>query len=56
MYHKKYEYGKIIDAIINDTIENLNKNLKSKALEIKKNSIKISIKKHDDNILKLIFF
>jgi hypothetical protein len=45
MYHKKYEYEKIIDAIVNDTIDKLNKNLKTKALEIKENLIKISIKK-----------
>ena len=45
MYHKKYEYEKIIDAIVNDTIEKLNKNLKTKALEIKENLLKISIKK-----------
>ena len=45
MYHKKYEYEKIIDAIINDTIDKLNKNLKTKALEIQENLIKISVKK-----------
>ena len=43
MYHKKYEYEKIIDAIVNDTIDKLNKNLKTKALEIKENLLKITI-------------
>jgi len=32
MYHKIYEYNKIIDAIENETIDKLNKNLKCKAL------------------------
>jgi hypothetical protein len=41
MYHKKYEYEKIVKAIINDTIESLNKNLKTKAEEIKRNVLNI---------------
>jgi hypothetical protein len=36
MYHKMYEYRKIIDAIENNTIDKLNKNLKCKALSIQK--------------------
>jgi hypothetical protein len=31
MYHKKYEYDKIIDAIQNDKLNDLNKNLRCKA-------------------------
>ena len=34
-YHKSYNWSKIINAIITKTIENLNKNLKSKANKIK---------------------
>jgi len=35
MYHKKYEYDKIFDAIENNTINKLNKNLKCKCLAFK---------------------
>ena len=37
MYHKKYAYEKIIEAILNNSIDSLNKNLKTKALDIKNN-------------------
>lgn len=36
MYHKMYEYKKIFDAIENNSINKLNKNLKCKALVIQK--------------------
>ena len=39
MYHEKYKLEKIMDAIYNNTIDELNKNLKSDANKIK-NKIK----------------
>ena len=35
MYHNKYEYNKIISAVTDDTIDDLNKNLKLKSKSIK---------------------
>lgn len=42
MYHKMYEYRKILEAIENDTIDKLNKNLKCKALSIQKYLIDVT--------------
>jgi hypothetical protein len=38
-YHKSYNWSKIINAINTNTIDNLNKNLKTKANKIKDNFI-----------------
>lgn len=40
MYHKMYEYRKILEAIENNTIDKLNKNLKCKAVSIQQYLIK----------------